>query len=152
MVSRAVVAAWLTLIAVQPMRAQNPALGREQVAAIEKDVIAAIHNYYRLYSEKDNKAIGPDVFFEPWFQLNDNGPIVARTGPPAEIEKQFKANVERLTSQGWAKSEFPKPTVCVVNPSTALASGEFRVSERRHSLCCGRRPKFGRRNPEGIAI
>lgn len=114
----------IALFAPTVAHAQANALTPAQVAAIEKEVTAALHNYYRLYTEKDARALGGEVFLEPWIQLGNNGPQVTTTAP-AESSKRFAENIKRLEEQGWVKSEYPKPIVCVINASTAIASGEF---------------------------
>lgn len=107
-----------------PAAAQQQGLSKEQVAAIEKEVAAALHNYYSLYTEKNNKALSADVFLDTWIQLGANGPTITGTDP-ADVAKRFAANIERLQAQGWVKSAYPNPIICVINASTAIASGEF---------------------------
>jgi hypothetical protein len=118
------VAGTLVLLALTAAAAQERGLTPEQVAVIEKDVTAALHNYYRLYTEKNNKALSSEVFFDQWIQLGANGPQLTGT-EPADVARRFAANIQRLEQQGWVKSEYPKPIVCVINAGTAIASGEF---------------------------
>jgi hypothetical protein len=118
------VAGTLVLLALTAAAAQERGLTPEQVAVIEKDVTAALHNYYRLYTEKNNKALSSEVFFDQWIQLGANGPQLTGT-EPADVARRFAANIQRLEEQGWVKSEYPKPIVCVINAGTAIASGEF---------------------------
>lgn len=120
----ALAVAVLVLVSSAQPRAQGNALTRDQVVTIEKEVTAALQNYYRLYTEKDNAALGPDVFFEPWLQLGARGPQVMHTGQE-EIAPRFAESVKGLQAQGWVKSEYPKPIICVINAGTAIASGEF---------------------------
>jgi hypothetical protein len=103
---------------------EPPGLTKEQVAAIEKEVTAALHTYYRYYTEQNNKALSAEVFLTPWIQLGANGPTVTGT-EPQDVAKRFAAAIERLKAQGWVKSEYPHPIICVINASTAIASGEF---------------------------
>jgi hypothetical protein len=123
-VRRTCVAGVLVLLALSPAGAQERGLTPEQVAVIEKEVTAALHNYYRLYTEKNNKALSSEVFLNQWIQLGANGPQVTGT-EPSDVARRFAANIQRLEEQGWVKSEFPKPLVCVINAGTAIASGEF---------------------------
>jgi hypothetical protein len=118
------VAGTLVLLALTAAAAQERGLTPEQVAVIEKEVTAALHNYYRLYTEKNNKALSSEVFFDQWIQLGANGPQLTGT-EPADVARRFAANIQRLEEQGWVKSEYPKPIVCVINAGTAIASGEF---------------------------
>jgi NTF2-like protein (DUF6841) len=123
-VRRASAAGAIVLLALAPAGAQESGLTPEQVAVIEQEVTAALHNYYRLYTEKNNKALSSEVFFDQWIQLGANGPQLTGT-EPADVARRFAANIQRLEEQGWVKSEYPKPIVCVINAGTAIASGEF---------------------------
>jgi NTF2-like protein (DUF6841) len=123
-VRRTSAAGAIVLLALPPAGAQEQGLTPEQVAVIEKEVTAALHNYYRLYTEKNNKALSSEVFLDQWIQLGANGPQLTNT-EPADVARRFAANIERLEAQGWVKSEYPKPIVCVINAGTAIASGEF---------------------------
>lgn len=114
----------LLLLASVQTRAQSNALAPAEVTVIEKEVTAALQNYYRLYTEKNNAALGPDVFFEPWLQLGARGPQVMHTAQD-EVAKRFAESVKGLEAQGWVKSAYPNPIVCVINAGTAIASGEF---------------------------
>ena len=114
----------LVCAGVVPAAAQQDGLSKDQVAAIEKEVAAALHNYYRLYTEKSDKALSADVFLETWVQLGAGGPTITGT-EPADVAKRFAANIERLQAQWWVKSAYPNPIICVINAGTALASGEF---------------------------
>ena len=123
-IRRAVVGGALLAAVSAPLLAQEQGLSKDQVATIEKEVTAALHNYYRLYTEQNSEALGAGVFLEPWIQLGANGPQLNHT-EPGEVAKRFAGNIERLKEQGWVKSEYPKPIVCVINAGTAIASGEF---------------------------
>ncbi len=122
--SRVLLASLFALAVSSPIAAQQPALAAADVTRIEQEVTAALHTYYRYYTEKNPKALGAEVFFEPWIQLGGNGPQLTNTKPD-EVAKRFAANIERLEAQGWVKSEYPKPIVCVINAGTAIASGQF---------------------------
>jgi hypothetical protein len=96
----------------------------QQVAQVKKDVTDAVHTYYRLFTEQNMTALGTQVYHTPWLQLGANGIEVDQTA--ADVTKRFDASLKRLLEQGWAKSEFANPVVCVLNPGAALASGTFK--------------------------
>jgi hypothetical protein len=107
-----------------PVAAQQGAMTPQQVAQVKKDVTDAVHTYYRLFTEQNMTALGTQVYHTPWLQLGANGIEVDQTA--ADVTKRFDASLKRLLEQGWAKSEFANPVVCVLNPGAALASGTFK--------------------------
>jgi hypothetical protein len=107
-----------------PVTAQQGAMTPQQVAQVKKDVTDAVHTYYRLFTEQNMTALGTQVYHTPWLQLGANGIEVDQTA--ADVTKRFDASLKRLLEQGWAKSEFANPVVCVLNPGAALASGTFK--------------------------
>lgn len=107
-----------------PTRAQQSALTEAQVTQIKKDVTAAVHTYYRLFTEQNMVALGQQVYHTPWLQLGANGIEVDQT--PAEVTRRFDASLKRLIESGWARSEFANPVVCVLSPGAAIASGTFK--------------------------
>lgn len=151
-IDRLTVTVAVSVLSVASSYAQGGALKPDQVASIEREVTAALQNYYRLYSEKNNAALGAGVFFEPWIQLGGRGPQLQHTAPD-EIAKRFADSVAGLEAQGWVKSEYPNPIVCVINSSTAIASGEFKRYRKDGSVLSvnGTTYLFGR-TPEGWRI
>ena len=107
-----------------PALAQQAALTAAQIAQVKKEVVDAVHTYYRLFTEQNMTALGTQVYHTPWMQLGANGIEVDQT--PADVTKRFDASLKRLLEQGWAKSEFANPVVCVLNPGAAIASGTFK--------------------------
>jgi hypothetical protein len=107
-----------------PVTAQQGAMTPQQVAQVKKDVTDAVHTYYRLFTEQNMTALGTQVYHTPWLQLGANAIEVDQTA--ADVTKRFDASLKRLLEQGWAKSEFANPVVCVLNPGAALASGTFK--------------------------
>ena len=107
-----------------PAAARQAAMTPQQIAQVKKDVTAAVHTYYRLFTEQNMSALGTQVYHTPWMQLGANGIEVDQT--PADVTKRFDASLKRLLEQGWAKSEFANPVVCVLNPGAAIASGTFK--------------------------
>lgn len=101
--------------------AQQPPLSADDVAAIEKDVTAAVERYYSLFSAHDMKALPETVFNIPWI-------LIAGSGPQPDLTKEqalarFEASLKDLRASGWGKSVFTTENVCVLNASAAIASG-----------------------------
>lgn len=108
----------------QPSAAAAPAqLTPQDIARIKKEVTAAIHQYYRFYTERNMKAMGDQVYFAPFIGVGANGITVQAT--PDAVTKNHEGALKRLLDSDWDRSEFPNPTVCVMNAGAALASGTF---------------------------
>ena len=98
-------------------------LGTEETAKIKKEVTAAVHHYYRLFTERNMKALPEEVFHVPLIYLSPEGAEVDATA--SAVTARTEANLKRLLESGWDRSEFPSPTVCVLNAGAAIASGKF---------------------------
>ena len=108
----------------QPSAPAAPAqLTPQDLARIKKEVTAAIHQYYRFYTERNMKAMGDQVYFAPFIGVGANGITVQPTADA--VTKNHEGALKRLLDGGWDRSEFPNPTVCVMNAGAALASGTF---------------------------
>jgi hypothetical protein len=101
----------------------QPSLTAEEIAKIKKEVTQAVHHYYRLFTERNMKALPEEVFHVPLIYLGPEGARVDATAP--EVTARTEANLERLLESGWARSEFPSPNVCVLHAGAAIASGRF---------------------------
>ena len=95
----------------------------DEIAKIKKDVTAAVHHYYRLFTERNMKALPEEVFHVPLVYLSPEGAQVDATAQ--EVTARTEANLKRLLESGWDRSEFPSPNVCVLNAGAAIASGKF---------------------------
>lgn len=101
----------------------QPSLSAEEIAKVKEEVTAAVHHYYRLFTEKNMKALPEEVFHVPLIYLSPEGAQV--DGTASEVTARTEANLKRLLESGWDRSEFPSPNVCVLNASAAIASGKF---------------------------
>ncbi len=95
----------------------------EEAAEIKKEVTAAVHHYYRLFTERNMKALPEEVFHVPLIYLSPEGAQVDAT--PSEVTARTEASMKRLLESGWDRSEFPSPNVCVLHAGAAIASGKF---------------------------
>lgn len=118
---RIVVAAALLVGFTQvPVGAQQ-GLSAADIERIQKEVTAAVDNYYRLFSEQNMAALPEQVYNIPWILISGNGPQPDLTKEQA-LER-FNASLKQLLANGWAKSVFTVKNVCVLNASAAIASG-----------------------------
>jgi hypothetical protein len=101
----------------------QPSLSKDDIARVKKEVTAAVHHYYRLFTERNMKALPQEIFHVPFIYLAPDGAQVDQT---AEVmTARFEGNLERLLESGWDRSEFPSPNVCVLHAGAAIASGKF---------------------------
>jgi hypothetical protein len=121
--NRLVWKALLVLGSTATLASAQQGLSAEDIAKIEKEVTAAVHHYYRLFTERNMKALPEEVFHVPLVYLSPEGAQVDAT--PAEVSARTEANLKRLLESGWDRSEFPSPNVCVLNAGAAIASGKF---------------------------
>ena len=101
----------------------QPSLSADEIAKIKKEVTAAVHHYYRLFTERNMKALPVEVFHVPLVYLSPEGASVDAT--PSEVTARTEANLKRLLESGWDRSQFPSPNICVLNAGAAIASGKF---------------------------
>lgn len=101
----------------------QPALSPDDITKIKKEVTDAVHHYYKLFTERNMKALPEEVFHVPLIYLSPEGAQVDAT--PAEVTARTEASLKRLLESGWDRSEFPSPNVCVLNAGSAIASGKF---------------------------
>jgi hypothetical protein len=108
------------------------ALTAAEIANVRKEVTAAVHHYYRLFTERKMDALPQEIFHVPFIYLAPEGPQVDAT---AEVmTARFEGNLKRLLESGWDRSEFPTPKVCVLHQGAAIASGKFYRYKKDGSL------------------
>jgi len=101
----------------------QPSMSAEEIAKVKKEVTAAVHYYYRPFTERNMKALPEEVFHVPLVYLSAEGAQV--DGTAQEVTARTETNLKRLLESGWDRSEFPSPNVCVLNAGAAIASGKF---------------------------
>lgn len=106
-----------------PVRAQAPPpLPAAEVAKIKADVTAAAHEYLRLFSAQDAKGVSTKAYAQPALSLSTTGvSLIDPATQMAGLEQTFK----RIVSEGWIKSVFVNPSVCVLNANAALMTSRF---------------------------
>jgi hypothetical protein len=100
---------------VAPCAAQNDAVAGE--------VAAALKEYHRLFSSKQADVMAERAYGAPLTTLGRNNYTVLQTRE--DVEAWAGPFVARLVADGWDRSEMPAPSICVLTPTSAIASGEF---------------------------
>ena len=96
-------------------------LSAVEIAAVKKEVTAAVDNYYSLFTAQNMKALPEQVYNVPWILMTANGPQVDSTKEQAQ--SRFETSLKQLLESGWSKSVFTTTGVCVLNLTAAIASG-----------------------------
>jgi hypothetical protein len=120
-IARAATLAVLALL-ISPVRmaAQDPPGG---TAAVAREVAAALKEYHRIFSGKRADEMAKRAYAAPLMSLGRGSYTVWTT--PQDVEKWAGGFVANLQTQGWDRSEMPSPSICVLTPTSAIASGEF---------------------------
>jgi hypothetical protein len=106
--------------------AASVSLGAQTAAqneATAKDVAAALKEYHRLFSSKQAAEMAEKGYGAPLVSLGRNTYTVWATRK--DVEAWAGPFVARLQADGWDRSEMPSPSICVLTPTSAIASGEF---------------------------
>jgi hypothetical protein len=103
------------------LAAQQPPMTAGEAAQIRKEVTESVEKYYRLFTERNMKALPDEVYNIPWILLTANGPQPKLTKEQALAG--FEASLSQLVASGWSKSVYTTTNVCVLNRSTAITSG-----------------------------
>jgi len=110
-------------IAATPAAAQQKPLTAAEVAQIKADVIKAGNDYLATYSKQDAEGVAKKSYSPVAVSIGQSGASAIDANKQMEgLKNTFKQRV----SEGWVKSAFYNPTVCVVNANTALLSSKFR--------------------------
>ncbi len=118
-------------VAVSPASAQQKPVPAAEVAKIKADVIKAANDYLATFSKEDWKGVAENVYSHPAIQ---NGPTGVSNIDPAKQIEGYTSNVKNMKAAGWVKSAFYNPTVCVINPNTALMSSRFRRYDKDNKV------------------
>ena len=101
--------------------AQQQPMTASEMAEIRKEVTAAVDKYYRLFSERNMKALPEEIYNIPWILMTANGPQPNLTKEQALAG--FEASLKQLVDNGWNRSVYTTTNVCVLNRATAITSG-----------------------------
>src|SRR5262245_60304753 len=112
--------ALLALNAAVASTGQNLAYDR---AAVSREVAAALKEYHRIFSSKRADDMAKRAYAAPLMSLGRGSYTVWAT--PQDVEAWASSFVANLQTQGWDRSDMPSPSICVLTPTSAIASGEF---------------------------
>jgi len=101
--------------------AQQQPMSAGEAAQIKKEVTEAVEKYYRLFSERNMKALPEEIYNIPWILMTANGPQPSLTREQAQAG--FEASLKQLVENGWNKSVYTTTNVCVLNRTAAITSG-----------------------------
>ena len=101
--------------------ARQSALAAADVSRITAEVRAAVDKYYRLFSERNMKALPEEIFNIPWIVIGGSGPQPDLTREQALA--RLEGSLQDRVASGWGKSEVTTENVCVLNANAAIASG-----------------------------
>jgi hypothetical protein len=113
----------LLTLGATPARGQYPPLTASEVDAVEREARAVIQSYYRLFNEQNPKGMSEQLFHLPWIYLNPEGTRLFTSRE--ETAALFEDSLASIVPRGWARSDFPSPTVCVLSLGAATVSGNF---------------------------
>jgi hypothetical protein len=82
-----------------------------------------LKEYHRVFSSKQADVMAARAYGAPLTSLGRDTYTVWQT--PTEVETWARAFVTRLVADGWDRSDMPSPSICVLTPTSAIASGEF---------------------------
>jgi hypothetical protein len=102
---------------------QYPQLTPAEVETVEREALAVIATYYRLFNERDPKGMSERLFHVPWIYLNPGGARLFESRE--ETAKLFEESLSSIVPKGWARSDFPRPRVCALSLGAATVSGTF---------------------------
>jgi hypothetical protein len=101
--------------------AQQQPISAGEASQIKKEVTEAVDRYYRLFSERNMKALPEEIYNIPWILMTANGPQPNLTKEQALAG--FEASLKQLVENGWNKSVYTTTNVCVLSRSAAITSG-----------------------------
>src|SRR5262245_58706666 len=104
-----------------PQTTVHPTTAQREVVA--QEVAAALKEYHRLFSSKRAEAMAERGYGAPLVRLGRDNYSVLQTR--MDVEAWAATFVSDLAARGWDRSEMPSPSICVLTPTSAIASGEF---------------------------
>ncbi len=118
-VSRTIAVGGLLACVVSPGAAQDDA----ERAALAREVAAALRAYHAVFSGKDGAEMAARGYGAPLMSLGSGSHVVWPTRD--EVAAWAQGFVDQLQTTGWDRSSMPEPSICILTPTSAIASGEF---------------------------
>ena len=98
-------------------------MSASDTARVKAEVEAALQHYMVAFSAVDLDEVRDNVWNHPAVNF---GPTGATLIDPVQQTKQSDGLIKQLQKDGWVKSDQVRNTVCVLNPTAATISGDFR--------------------------
>jgi hypothetical protein len=118
-----------------------------EVAKIKADVTAAANEYMAKFSREDAKGIAESVYSHPAFTIN-NGSV--EVTDQAKLAQRYANSIKKLKADGWVRSAFLNPTVCVLTPNVALMSTKYaRYDKDNKVILVGAETDVFAKTPQG---
>lgn len=126
---------------------QVPGVPPAEVAKIKADVTAAANEYMAKFSREDAKGIAESVYSHPAFTIRDG---TVEVTDQAQLAERYANNIKRLKADGWVRSAFLNPTVCVLTPDVALMSTKYaRYDKDNKVILIGAETDVFAKTPQG---
>ena len=118
-----------------------------EVAKIKADVTAAANEYMARFSREDAKGIAESVYSHPAFTIRDGNVEIADQSTLAD---GYANTLKRLKADGWVRSAFLNPKVCVLTPNVALMSAKYaRYDKDNKVILVGAETDVFAKTPQG---
>ena len=122
MIKRIIAAAFGVLLMTGSAQAQQK-MSPADVAKTKADVEAALQHYMTAFSAVDLNEVRDNVWNHPSVNFGANGATLI---DPAQQTTQSAGLIKQLQKDGWVKSDQIRNVVCVLTPTAAIVSGDFR--------------------------
>lgn len=122
MTKRIVAAAFGVLLMAGTAQAQQK-MSPADIAKTKAEVEAALQHYMTAFSAVDLDEVRENVWNHPSVNFGSNGATLI---DPAQQTKQSDGLIKQLQKDGWVKSDQVRNVVCVLTPTAAIVSGDFR--------------------------
>jgi uncharacterized NTF2-like protein DUF6841 len=126
---------------------QVPGVPPAEVARIKADVTAAANEYMAKFSREDAMGIAENVYSHPAFTIRD-GSVEATD--QAKLAEGYANTLKRLKADGWVRSAFLNPKVCVLTANVALMSAKYaRYDKDNKVILVGAETDVFAKTPQG---
>ena len=93
-------------------------------SSTETDVRKIHEVYYQYFADGQADLIAKRIYHPNRMTFGDDG--VTISSGLDEVQDAFQRTLDNLAAQRYDHSELPNPSICVLNPGTAIVSGMFR--------------------------
>lgn len=126
---------------------QVPGVPPTEVAKIKADVTAAANEYMARFSREDAKGIAENVYSHPAITIRDGSVEIT---DQAKLAARYASSIKKLKADGWVRSAFLNPTVCVLTPNVALMSTKYaRYDKDNKVILVGAETDVFTKTPQG---